>query len=88
MEVKVLKKEKDEMHLEIGNLTMAELLRNELWQDSSVEIAAWRREHPAKNPVLIIKTKGKTAKKALLDCIVRLKKINDKLQTEFKKVIK
>jgi DNA-directed RNA polymerase subunit L len=86
MEIKILKKEKDELHIELDNLTMVELLRNELWQDSAIEIAAWRREHPAKNPVLIVKTKEKSAKKALLDCISRIKKINDKLLSEFKKL--
>ena len=88
MELKIIKNEKDHLEIELNNLTVAELLRNELWEDSSVEIAAWKREHPSKNPVLILKTKGKTAKKALSECIERVSKASEKLSEEFKKLSK
>jgi DNA-directed RNA polymerase subunit L len=88
MEIKVLKNEKEHLEVELDNLTIAELLRKELWQDSAVEVAAWKREHPSKNPVLILKTKGKTARKALQDCIERLQKLNEKILAEFKKAVK
>jgi DNA-directed RNA polymerase subunit L len=83
--IKVIKKEKDELHLEIANLTIAELLRNYLWQDSATVLAAWKREHPSKNPVLVLKTKGKNPKKVLEDTITKIRKINAKLISEFKK---
>ena len=86
MAIKIIKDEKNELKIEIDNLTIAELLRNFLWQDDSVTLAAWHREHLAKNPVLVIKTKGKTAKKALQDCIARVEKVNDKILDEFKKL--
>ena len=86
--IKVLKKKKNQFQIEIDNLTIAELLRKFLWQDSSVEIAAWKREHPTKNPILVVQTKGKSAKKALLDCITRVEKLNNNLLTEFKKAVK
>ena len=88
MEIKVLKDEKEYLEVDINSLTMAELLRNDLWEDSSVQIAAWKRDHPSKNPILIIKTKGKSAKKVLQECIERLSKVNDKVVDEFKKSIK
>ncbi len=88
MEVKVLKNEKDYLEIELDNLTVAELLRNQLWKDSAVEAAAWRREHPSKNPVLVIKTKGKSAKKVLQDCISQINKLNNKILEEFKKAVK
>ena len=88
MEIKVLKQDKEHLELEIDSLTIAELIRNELWNDDSIEIAAWKREHPTKNPILIIKTNGKSAKKALADCISRLEKTNDKILEEFKKAVK
>jgi DNA-directed RNA polymerase subunit L len=88
MIVKVLKNEKELLEIELENLTIAELLRNFLWEDEAVTLAAWRREHPTKNPVLIIKTKGKSAKKALLDCIARIEKLNQKVLEEFKKTVK
>lgn len=88
MEIRVLSKRKDELQIEIDNLTIAELLRKSLWQDNSIQIAAWRREHPTKNPVLIVHTKDKAAKKALLDCINRLNKLNLTLLEDFKKAVK
>jgi len=86
MEMKILKSEKELMELEFENLTMVELLRTYLNQDSSVVFAAWKREHYTKNPVLKVETKGKTAKKAVNDAINVITKELDKLEADFKKL--
>jgi len=86
MDIKILKSEKDEMLLEVDNLTILELLRAYLNKDSNVEFAAWKREHYTKNPVLKVKTKGKTAKKAVNDAIGQVLKELDKLGSDFKKM--
>jgi DNA-directed RNA polymerase subunit L len=88
MITKVIKNEKNFLEVELDNLTVAELLRNMLWEDDSIIVASWKREHPTKNPVLIIKTEGKTAKKALQDCIDRILKMTGKVREDFKKSIK
>lgn len=88
MQMKILKNEKEHLEIEIDSLTIAELLRNELWNDEAVEVAAWKREHPTKNPILALRTKGKSAKKILQDCIERIEKQNSKLLDEFKKAVK
>lgn len=88
MEVSILKQDKDHIEIELNNLTIAELVRNELWQDNKIAIAAWKRDHPTKSPMMVIKVKEGTAKKALLDCIERLQKVNEKIVAEFKKVVK
>ena len=85
MEIKVLKDAKQELKVQIGNITIIEFLRIYLNKDSSVKFAAWRKEHPSKNPILDIKTEGKTAKKALQDAISRAEKDANKLVAEFKK---
>jgi len=85
MEVKYLREEKNEAEIEIGNLTIAEILRAYLVKDTNVEFAAWRREHPSKNPVLKIKTKGKSVRKALEDAISQIEKEADKIVSEFRK---
>ena len=85
MIAKVLKNEKNHIEMEIENPTMAELMRVFLWQDDSVTFAAWKRDHPTKHTVLIVKTEGKTAKKALEDCIERIDKLSDKVLDSFKK---
>lgn len=85
MQVKFLKDEKNEAEIEIENLTIAELLRAFLSQDSSVTFVAWRREHPTKSPVLRIETSGKTAKKAISDAMTKIEKELDSLVEDFKK---
>jgi DNA-directed RNA polymerase subunit L len=85
MKVTYLKDEKNEAEIEIDNLTIVELLRAYLARDENVSFVAWRREHPTKNPVLKIKTKGKTVRKAVSDAISEIEKEADKLVSEFKK---
>ncbi|MBL7059261.1 DNA-directed RNA polymerase subunit L, partial [Candidatus Pacearchaeota archaeon] len=50
MEIKVLKSSKEEIELEIENLTIAEILRVYLNKDSNVSFVAWKRKHPTENP--------------------------------------
>lgn len=86
MELKIIKNEKNEIEVECDNLTIIELLREYLNNDSSVEFVAWKREHPTKNPIIRVKTKGKTPKKAINDAISGISKELDKLDSDFKKM--
>ena len=84
MEIEVLKSEKNELLVQIDNLTIVELLRVYLNKDSGVEFAAWKREHPSERPILKIKSKGKSAKKALNDAVDLVTKDLEKIEKEFK----
>jgi len=86
MEVKILKDEKNNIEIELSNLTIAEVIREYLHQDSSVEFAAWRRDHPSKPIILKVETKGKTAKKAIEDAINLIIKEADSLVSIVKKI--
>jgi len=86
MEVNVLKSAKDEIEVELGNITIAEILRVYLNKNSDVSFAAWRREHPTKKPKLLVKTKGKSAKKVIADAVKSIEKDLDKLSDDFKKL--
>jgi len=88
MIVKVLKNEKNHLEIELNNLTIAELVRNELWEDSAVTVAAWKKTHPTKNPILVIKTEGKSAQKVLTECLETIEKNNKKMIEEAKKAFK
>ena len=88
MEVKILKDEKDSLLVEMDNQTIAEILRVYLNKDDSVSFAAWKREHPEKPVILDIKTKGKSAKKALEDAAEKIEKDTGKILEDFKKSIK
>lgn len=85
MEVKYIVDEKNEAEIELDNLTISEVLRAYLAKDDDVSFVAWRREHPSKNPVLKIKTKGKTVKKAISDAISQIEKEADNLVDGLKK---
>ena len=86
METNILKSSKDELELEFENSTIAEILRVYLNKDSSVEFAAWKREHPTEKPVLAVKTKGKTPKKAVADAVNLITNDLDKVESDFKKM--
>lgn len=86
MNIKILKSDKNEIEVEIDNLTIAEVLREYLHKDSSVEFAAWKRDHPSKSSILKVETKGKTAKKAIEDAVNAIVKDADKLVSDVKKL--
>lgn len=82
MQINIINEEKGKMDIEIDNLTIVELMRNYLNKESGVKLAAWRREHPSKNPILHIEADNPkaVAKKA----IVAVQKDLDKYSKEFK----
>ena len=86
MDIKVLESSKEEIKLELDNLTIAEILRVYLNKDSNVSVAVWKREHPTKNPILLVRTKGKTAKKAVDDAVSAITKELEKISGDFKKL--
>ncbi len=82
MDIKILKESKDEMEIEVESLTLVELLRVYLNKDTNVTFAAWRRDHPSKNPIL--KVDAKDVKKAMNSAIENAIKDLDKVHAEFK----
>ncbi len=86
MELNIVKESKNEAEIGIGSLTIAEVLRVYLNKDSSVIFAAWKRRHPTENPILAVKTKGKSAKKAISDAVSLIINDLDKIETDFKKI--
>lgn len=82
----ILKDSKEEIEVEMESLTLVEILRVYLNKDSAVTFAAWKREHPTKKPILAVKTKGKTAKKALSDAVEAITNDLDKVEDDFKKL--
>lgn len=83
MEIKVLKEDKGIIELELDNLTIAELLRVYL-NKGNVKLAAWKRDHPTKNPIL--RVEADNAKKAVLTAIESIQKDIESFNTEYKKL--
>lgn len=86
MKVEILKATKDEIEVKVENLTIAEILRVYLNKDPAVIFAAWKREHFTAPPILAVKTKGKSAKKAITDSVDALTKDLDKVYEDFKRM--
>jgi len=84
--INILKSSKDELELTCDNLTIVELLRNYLNEDDAVELAVWKRDHPTKDPIMLIKTKGKTPKKAVADAVKAIEKQLDGVISDVKKI--
>ena len=53
MEMNILESSKEEMKIELEDLTIAEVLRVYLNNDSGVVHAVWKRKHPTEKPVLL-----------------------------------
>jgi len=85
MKIEYVKLEKNEAEIQIDSITLVEILRVYLARDSDVSFVAWKREHPSKDPILKITTKGKTVKKAVSDAIDAIEKDTSKLLSDFKK---
>ena len=83
MEIKILKDEKNELDIELSSLTIAEILRVYLNKEG-VKLAAWRREDPAKSPILHIEDSN--PKKLLKKAISTIEKEVDAVVNEFKKL--
>ena len=83
MEVKILKDEKNELDIEVGSLTIAEVLRVYLNKEGA-KLAAWKRDHPTENPIVHIE--GDNPKKILKSAIATLEKEIDKTVEDFKKL--
>ncbi len=83
MEIKILKDEKNEIELEMDNLTIVELLRVYCNKEGA-KVAAWKRDHPTKNPILHVE--GENASKIVQKAITSIKKELDKYSDEFKKM--
>jgi len=88
MELNILEETKEMIRVELvgEDHTLANALRKELWQDSSVKIAGYDIEHPlVGNPILTVETDGKVdPRKALVSAAERLKKNNSDFLAKFK----
>ena len=83
MEIKIVNEEKGVLDIEISSLTIAEVLRVYLNKEGA-KLAAWKREHATKNPILHIEADN--PKKLLKSAIKTLEKEIDTITTDFKKL--
>jgi len=89
MKVNVVEDKKDTLVIEIEGArhTIPNLIREALWEDNSVDLAAYEKKHPMLgNPKIIVKAKD--PRKALLTAIKKTEESLKDFEDEFRKQIK
>ena len=92
MELNIIEEKKNRLCFEIkgqGN-TFCNILKDELWNDKHITIAAYTIKHPLIGiPFMIVETDGnKTPRQALAGAAERIANKADKLRKEAKKELK
>jgi len=91
MELEIIKQEKNllEFALKKERYTLPNLLKNKLLQDSSVIFVSNKLEHSLLDTThFVLRTKGKTPKKALEDALKKIEKDLASFELGIKKALK
>ena len=92
MKVKVLKKEANELKLEIEGADhgLCNLLQKKLLEDAKVDLAGYDVPHPlASSPIIYVRIKGKAKpEEALLKAADNAREMNSSFSKELKKALK
>ncbi len=89
VEIRIEKRDENtiEVELEGESHTLPNLIRKELWNDPTVTLAAYTKDHPYIGiPRLIVSAEN--PEKALLDAISRAKKQFEELEKKLKEALK
>jgi DNA-directed RNA polymerase subunit L len=89
MEYEILKEETHEMQIQFSEIDhgFLNMIKEAVWQQSGVEMASFRIEHPeVSKPLFILKTKGKDAKKIWNSALAAIDEQLEKLSKELKKL--
>ncbi|MEW6748499.1 MAG: DNA-directed RNA polymerase subunit L [Candidatus Micrarchaeota archaeon] len=91
MDVKVLVKEKNMLEIELGGIdqSLAQILAEKLNEDSDVEFASYKVEHPiVASPKLYVRTKKGDPSKLVLEKLDELKKELSGFREQFRDIVK
>ncbi len=92
MELKVLRKDKNKVELEVAgeDHSFLNILVKTLLKDSSVKFASYRIDHPLTgNPVIIVETNGsKTPFEALKDAAYKIKELAKEFREKFEEALR
>ena len=92
LKVKVLKKEANELKIEIGGADhgICNLLQKKLLEDTKVDLAGYDVPHPlASSPIIYVRMKGNTKPEdALITAAEKAREANNAFSKELKKALK
>lgn len=89
MELKIVEYSKETLIFNIlgEDHTFSNILRKELWADKNTKKAGYSLEHAlVTSPKLILETDGKDPKEVMENAVKRLKKLNETLLNNIKKL--
>lgn len=88
MEIKILEDKKNRLVFNIeGDTTIANALKNELWNDDHVKIAGFNIAHPLLNvPTFVLETDGADTRKTISSAVKRLSKHFEKVKDAAKQL--
>lgn len=87
MKIEVLENEKDSLRIKVPDLTLVNLLNENIWEEGKVDFAAFRKEHfYLTEPELIVKSKNpkKTVLSAAEKVIADVKELKKQLKHALK----
>ena len=88
MEINILEEDKKRLEIELvgEDSTLCNVLKDELWRDDSVEVAASKVDHPlVSNPTLLVEVNKKNSRDVLLNAADSLQSKFKELKEEFNK---
>ena len=92
MKVRVLKKEGNELKIEIegGSHGICNLIQKRLLEDERVEFAGYDVPHPlASSPIIYLRMKGQAKPEdALIDAVAKVREFNDAFGKELTRIFK
>lgn len=91
MDIKILTSEKNTLEMELGGVdqSLAQLIAEKLNEDSSIEFAACKMEHPLiGSPKLFVRTKKGDSTKLVLEKLEEIKKDLTTFKNEFLSITK
>jgi len=86
MNVKVLEQDKEKLKVEVDDLTLVNLLHENLWK-TKIDYSAYVKDHPyLSQPVILVKSKN--PKQSLVDAADKIIEDCETIQKKFDKAVK
>ncbi len=87
MTLTVLENEDSKLKIKVPDMTLVNLINDNIWQQRGIEVSAYAREHPyLSEPVLLVKAKN--PKKALLEASQKIVDDVKDLRKQFQSAMK
>lgn len=91
MDIQIIEEKKNRLVLQLKDQThtFCNILKEEIWNDDHVKVAAYSKRHPLIGiPTMIVETDGEDPRKVLNSAVQRLQKVCEKFEKEISREVK